>query len=80
VSGPDRVIGLPMSFGLGYMTPPPSAPPGSFGHAGAGGSLGLADPDGGWSLGYVMNQMQLGLTGDARSAGLVAAVLASLGT
>jgi CubicO group peptidase (beta-lactamase class C family) len=78
VSGPDRVIGLPMSFGLGFMTPPPGAPPGSFGHAGAGGSLGVADPDGGWALGYVMNQMQLGLTGDARSTGLVEAVLVSL--
>lgn len=80
VHGPDRVIGVPMAFGLGYMTPPPEAPAGSFGHAGAGGSLGLADPAGGWTLGYVMNQMQLGLTGDARSRGLVDAVVASLPT
>jgi CubicO group peptidase (beta-lactamase class C family) len=79
VSGPDRVIGLPMSFGLGYMTPPPECPPGSFGHAGAGGSLGLAHPGGEWSLGYVMNQMQLGLTGDARGSGLVDAVAACVG-
>jgi CubicO group peptidase (beta-lactamase class C family) len=79
VSGPDRVIGLPMSFGLGYMTPPPECPPGSFGHAGAGGSLGLAHPGGEWSLGYVMNQMQLGLTGDARGSGLVDAVVACVG-
>jgi len=78
VSGPDKVIGLPMSFGLGYMTPPPGGPPGSFGHAGAGGSLGIADPSAGWSLGYVMNQMQLGMTGDARSAGLVDAVVTSV--
>ncbi len=76
-SGPDHVIGLPMAFGLGYMTPPPSAPPGSFGHAGAGGSLGMADPAGRWALGYVMNQMQLGLTGDARSAGLIDATVAA---
>ena len=78
VEGPDRVIGVPMSFGLGFMTPPPFGPPGSFGHAGAGGSLGIADPRGEWSLGYVMNQMNLGITGDARSASLVEAVLASL--
>lgn len=78
VTGPDRVIGLPMSFGLGYMTPPPACPPGSFGHAGAGGSLGLAHADAQWSLGYVMNQMQLGVTGDARGAGLVDAVTASV--
>ncbi len=80
VSGPDRVIGLPMSFGLGYMTPPPAGPDGSFGHAGAGGSLGIADPSGEWSLGYVMNQMQFGVTGDARSTGLVDAVVAAVGT
>jgi CubicO group peptidase (beta-lactamase class C family) len=74
VSGPDRVIGLPMSYGLGYMTPPPAAPAGSFGHTGAGGSLGLAHPDGAWALGFVVNQMQLGLSGDARSSGLLAAL------
>lgn len=78
VSGPDRVIGLSMAFGLGYMTPPPAGPQGSFGHAGAGGSLGLADPVAGWSLGYVMNQMQLGVTGDARSAGLVDALVGAV--
>jgi CubicO group peptidase (beta-lactamase class C family) len=78
VSGPDRVIGLPMSFGLGYMTPPAGGPAGSFGHDGAGGSLGIADPAGEWSLGYVMNQMKLGITGDPRSTGLVDAVVASV--
>jgi CubicO group peptidase (beta-lactamase class C family) len=78
VSGPDRVIGVPMSFGLGYMTPVPGTPEGSFGHAGAGGSVGAADPAGEWALGYVMNQMNLGITGDARGSGLVEAVLASI--
>ncbi len=79
VDGPDKVIGVPMPFGLGYMTPPPFGPPGSFGHFGAGGSLGIADPSGEWSMGYVMNQMNLGLTGDARSTGLLEAVLESVG-
>ena len=78
VSGPDHVIGLPMSFGLGFMSPSSSGREGSFGHDGAGGSLGMADPAGEWSLGYVMNQMKLGLTGDSRSSGLVAATAASL--
>lgn len=78
VDGPDKVIGVPMPFGLGYMTPPPFGPPGSFGHFGAGGSLGIADPAGEWAMGYVMNQMQLGLTGDARSTGLLEAVSASV--
>lgn len=77
-SGPDHVLGVPMSFGSGFMSPSPSGPPGSFGHDGAGGSLGLADPGGGWSLGYVMNQMHLGVAGDPRSAALVDAVVASL--
>lgn len=80
VAGPDRVIGLPMAFGLGYMTPPPGGPSGSFGHAGAGGSLGIADPAGAWSMGYVMNQMQLGLTGDARCVALLRAVQHSTGS
>lgn len=71
VSGPDFVIGLPMAFGLGYMTPPSSGGQCSFGHDGAGGSLGVANPEEGWALGYVMNQMKLGLTGDARSGSLV---------
>ena len=78
VSGPDHVIGLPMTFGLGYMTPPSPGGVGVFGHDGAGGSLGMADPGGEWSFAYVMNQMQFGLTGDARSAGLVAATRAAL--
>lgn len=75
VSDTDRVIGLPMPFGLGFMTPPPFGPSGSFGHAGAGGSLGMADAAGEWAFGYVMNQMNLGITGDDRSSGLVGAVL-----
>lgn len=78
VSGPDHVIGLPMAFGLGFMTPPSPGGTGAFGHDGAGGSLGMADPAGEWSIGYVMNQMQLGLTGDARSTGLVAATRAAV--
>jgi CubicO group peptidase (beta-lactamase class C family) len=73
----DRVLGQPTRFGLGFMLAPVLAPfvgPRSFGHPGAGGSLGLADPDAGLAFGYVMNQMQLGVTGDARTAGLLKAV------
>lgn len=77
-SGTDKVIGLEMPFGLGYMTPLPFGPARCFGHVGAGGSLGIADADGEWSLGYVMNQMELGLTGDARGAGLVEAAASSV--
>lgn len=80
--GTDAVLGLPTRFGLGYMLPPAlslAAAPSALGHPGAGGSLGLADPEAELGFGYVMNQMQLGITGDPRSATLVEAVYASLG-
>jgi CubicO group peptidase (beta-lactamase class C family) len=35
----------------------------AFGHAGAGGSIGAADPDSKVGFGYAMNQMQIGLSG-----------------
>jgi CubicO group peptidase (beta-lactamase class C family) len=53
--------------------------PRAFGHAGAGGSLAFADPEARLGFGYVMNQMQLGMTGDQRTQTLVAATYASLG-
>jgi CubicO group peptidase (beta-lactamase class C family) len=79
--GPDKILLLPTRFGLGAMLPPalsPRAAAGCFGHPGAGGSLGLADPEAGIAFGYVMNQMKLGVTGDERSASLLEAVYASL--
>jgi CubicO group peptidase (beta-lactamase class C family) len=79
--GPDAVIMIPTRFGVGFMLPPvlsPFAAPTAFGHPGAGGSLGLADPEAELGFGYVMNQMQLGTTGDPRSHGLVEAVYAAL--
>jgi CubicO group peptidase (beta-lactamase class C family) len=75
--GTDFVLGMPTRFGLGFSLPPmlsPAVGPASFGHPGAGGSLGFADPDAGIAFGYVMNQMQLGLTGDRRTETLVAAL------
>lgn len=82
VSGPDAVLMFPIPFGLGYMREAPGmlslGGPGGFGHYGAGGSVGLADVDRGFSIGYVMNKMQLGLAGDPRSASLIDAVNASL--
>jgi CubicO group peptidase (beta-lactamase class C family) len=58
---------------------PPGVGPRAFGHAGAGGSLAFADSEAGLAFGYVMNQMQLGMTGDQRTATLVAATYSSLG-
>jgi len=79
--GPDRVLGLPMRYGLGFgIGPclPPSCGPGAFGHSGAGGSLAFADVDAGIGFGYVMNTMNLGVGTDLRSEMLVRAVMASL--
>jgi CubicO group peptidase (beta-lactamase class C family) len=80
--GTDKVLGMPTGFGLGFIGPlmmPPGVGPKAFGHAGAGGSLAFADPEAGLAFGYVMNQMQLGMTGDQRTATLVAATYSSLG-
>jgi CubicO group peptidase (beta-lactamase class C family) len=80
--GPDKVIMFPMCFGLGFLLPPAlvlGAGPRAFGHAGAGGSLGLADPDHELGFGYVMNRMEVGATNDQRAASLVEAVYACFG-
>ena len=66
--GPDAVLGgLPMRFGLGFMLRqdlmPLSPSPNAFGHPGAGGSIGMADPDARVGFGYVMNKMHMGLVG-----------------
>lgn len=80
--GTDLVLGFPTAFGLGFTGPamlPPGVGSGAFGHAGAGGSLAFADRDAGLAFAYVMNQMQLGLTGDARTEALVAAAYSAAG-
>ncbi len=68
--GPDAVLGgLPMRFGLGFMLRhdfmPLSPSPRAFGHPGAGGSIGMADPDAKVGFGYTLNKMQQGLVGGA---------------
>ena len=58
-AGPDFVLGRPSRFGLGFQLTQPERPlgpnPRSFGHFGAGGSIGFADPDAGLAFAYVMN-------------------------
>lgn len=81
VDGPDAVLMIPTRFGVGFMLPPTlslAARDGAFGHPGAGGSLGFADPEAELGFGYVMNQMLLGTTGDPRSCALVEAVYTAL--
>ena len=75
--GPDAVLGLRTTFGLGFMRTSPDTPllgPNSFGHPGAGGSLGFGDLDAGVGFGYVMNKMGSGLLIDDRAARLIGAV------
>ncbi len=81
--GPDEVLKpLHSRFGLGFFLTQPMIPFGpnkrSFGHPGAGGSIAFADPDARLGIAYVMNQMQMGLAGDARGFRLIAEVYEAL--
>ena len=85
--GPDRVLSfpgieLPSTIGLGFWTASAFAPYGgerAFGHSGAGGSVGFADPEAGIAGGYVMNRMMQGLSGDPRSRPLIKASYDAVG-
>ena len=81
VDGPDAALIAETRFGMGFMLDNETVPllgPNAFGHAGAGGSLGQADPDSGVGYGYVMNQMLGGIAGDPRTVRLNDAVRACL--
>ena len=71
-AGPD------IRFGLGYQLASPSMPglgPASYGHTGAGGRLGIADPDHGIGFGYICSRMRnIGPAGDPRWQRLLDAV------
>lgn len=62
--GDDVVLQRPTRFGLGFQLTMPERPlgpnPRAFGHFGAGGSLGFADPDARVAFGYAMNQGRAG--------------------
>jgi CubicO group peptidase (beta-lactamase class C family) len=85
-AGPDRVLlGMDIQWGMGFMLHvgvialAGLGGPRSFGHFGMGGSVGWADPDLELGVGYVMNRMSLGATGDSRSADLIHATLEAAG-
>lgn len=80
--GFDKVLQLDTSFSAGFMMDPldasgkkirallgPSLR--AFGHPGAGGSLGFADPENGIGFGYVMNQMEPGVLPGERARAIV---------
>ncbi len=80
-SGPDFVLGRPSRFGLGFQLTQPERPlgggPRGFGHFGAGGSLGFADPDRRLAFGYTMNRAGPSWQ-NTRNRALIDAVYASL--
>ncbi|MEO3810115.1 serine hydrolase domain-containing protein [Sphaerisporangium sp. B11E5] len=84
VQGPDRVLVLDSSFGLGYMRPsltfpvPRAAQESAFGHTGLGGSLGLGDVRHRLGMAYTMNRLSQAITGSLRAYRLTEAVYACL--
>jgi CubicO group peptidase (beta-lactamase class C family) len=84
VNGPDRVLFVDSSFGLGYMRPaltfltPARGAETAFGHTGMGGSLGLGDVEHGLGLAYTMNRMTGAASGNLRAYRLAEAVYESL--
>jgi CubicO group peptidase (beta-lactamase class C family) len=79
--GPDQILIFDTHFGLGFMLPSATQPmlgDGSFGHDGAGGSLGFANPERRVAFAYVMNKMNAQINGDPRAMALCEAVAASL--
>ncbi|MDQ4069694.1 MAG: beta-lactamase family protein [Actinomycetota bacterium] len=80
VSGPDRVLAIDTSFGLGFSlhSAMSASAPGTFGHEGAGGSVAFADRPRGLGFAYVMNQLTASLGADRRARRLVEALYASL--
>jgi CubicO group peptidase (beta-lactamase class C family) len=86
-SGADQVFAsvgftLKQKIGLGFWRSSPVTPfggEGSFGHGGAGGSYGFADPENGLAVGYVMNKMSMEMLGDTRAHGLLKAVYEAVG-
>ena len=82
--GPDVVLVIPTRFGLGFMLSQdrPDARfgpnPRAFGHPGAGGSVGFADPDARVGFGYVMNRMGPHILLDPRAMALIDATYSRL--
>jgi len=81
-AGVDEVLLIPTRFSTGFMLTQAHDPMGPnsrpFGHPGAGGSLGFADPDAKIGFGYTMNKMGPYILIDPRARVLIDALYASL--
>jgi CubicO group peptidase (beta-lactamase class C family) len=77
-AGPDRVLTRPSRFGLGFQLTMPERPlgpnPAAFGHFGAGGSLGFADPEARLAFAYTPNQGEGPRWQNPRNRGLIEAL------
>ncbi len=76
--GLDEVLRASTRFSCGFMLSQPHAGfgpgPRAFGHPGAGGSLGFADPDAGIGFGYTTNRMGPYILVDPRPTALIDAL------
>lgn len=80
--GPDQVLLSPSKFGVGYQLHSDTTQllsPASFGHMGAGGALGFADPDHQIGFGYVQNMLSRAMGPEMRTANLIGAIRTALG-
>ena len=87
----DATLCIPTRFSLGYMKSMDNRAlenaedcsailsEAAFGHVGAGGSIGFADPERRMSFGYAMNRMGAGILLNDRGQGLVDAAYRALG-
>lgn len=79
----DAVLRFEIVFSLGFVKPYPDFPLGSseraYGMAGAGGSMGFADPDLRLGYGYTPNRMGFGSPTDPRELQLRAALYEAMG-
>jgi len=84
VAGPDRVIFIDSSFGLGFMRPslvfltPKAGWESAFGHTGLGGSISLGDVESELAIAYVPNRMGDEISGGVRAYRLLEAAYASV--
>ena len=72
----DLCLQTQRTFAMGFVTPSEKLAfdaPGSYGHAGAGGSVSFADPERQMSFSYIMNRMKDSMFTDPRAVRLIEA-------